>query len=42
MCRKEKNKLLEHKLQAAKAKELDLLKKIDELSAALKKAAKAA
>jgi hypothetical protein len=38
----EKNKLLEQKLQSAKIKEVELLKKIDELSAALKKAAKAA
>jgi hypothetical protein len=38
----EKNKLLEQKLQGAKTKEVELLKKIDELSAALKKAAKAA
>lgn len=38
----EKIKLLEQKLQGAKAKEVDLLKKIDDLAAALKKAAKAA
>jgi predicted nucleic acid-binding Zn-ribbon protein len=38
----EKIKLLEQKLQAAKTKEVDLLRKIDELSVALKKAAKAA
>jgi hypothetical protein len=38
----EKLKLLEQKLQDAKAKELELLKKIDDLSSALKKAAKAA
>lgn len=38
----EKNKLLEQKLQNAKTKEVELLKKIEELSAALKKAAKAA
>jgi hypothetical protein len=38
----EKSKLLEQKLQGAKTKEVELLKKIEELSAALKKAAKAA
>lgn len=38
----EKIKLLEQKLQAAKAKEVELLKKVEELSVALKKAAKAA
>jgi len=38
----EKTKLLEQKLQGAKTKEVELLKKIDELSAALKKASKAA
>lgn len=38
----EKAKLLEGKLQAAKTRELELLKKVEELSAALKKAAKAA
>lgn len=38
----EKQKLLEQKLQAAKAKELELLKKVDELAAALKKVNKAA
>jgi len=38
----EKIKLLEQKLQGAKTKELELLKKIDELNLALKKAAKAA
>lgn len=38
----EKAKLWEQKLQGAKAKELELLKKIDELANALKKASKAA
>lgn len=38
----EKTKLLEQKLQSAKAREVELLRKIEELSAALKKAAKAA
>lgn len=38
----EKTKLLEQKLQGAKAKEIELLKKVDELSHALKKAQKAA
>jgi hypothetical protein len=38
----EKNKLLEQKLQAAKAKELELIKKVEDLSALLKKASKAA
>lgn len=38
----EKSKLLEQKLQAAKAKELELIKKVEDLSALLKKASKAA
>ncbi|RZA07546.1 MAG: hypothetical protein EOP11_07390 [Proteobacteria bacterium] len=38
----EKIKLLEQKLQGAKTKEVELLRKIDELSSALKKASKAA
>ncbi|RZA05085.1 MAG: hypothetical protein EOP11_13625 [Proteobacteria bacterium] len=38
----EKIKLLEQKLQGAKTKEVELLRKLDELSAALKKASKAA
>ena len=38
----EKTKLLEQKLQSAKAREVELLRKIEELSVALKKAAKAA
>lgn len=38
----EKQKLIEQKLQASKAKEIELLKKIEDLSNALKKAAKAA
>ncbi|MGE3260371.1 MAG: hypothetical protein AB7K68_01195 [Bacteriovoracia bacterium] len=38
----EKMKLFEQKLQAAKAKELELLKKIDDLAALVKKASKAA
>jgi hypothetical protein len=38
----EKAKLMEQKLQGAKTRELELLKKIEELSSALKKAAKAA
>lgn len=38
----EKAKLMEQKLQTAKARELELLKKIEELTSALKKAAKAA
>jgi hypothetical protein len=38
----EKSKLMEQKLQAAKAKELELLKRLDELSSALKKASKVA
>ncbi|NUM88201.1 MAG: hypothetical protein HUU37_03265 [Bdellovibrionales bacterium] len=38
----EKAKLLERKLEAAKAKEIDLLKKVEELTALLKKATKAA
>ncbi len=38
----EKAKLMDQKLQAAKSKELELMKKIEDLSAALKKASKAA
>lgn len=38
----EKIKLLEQKLQGAKAKEVELLKKVEELMSALKKASKAA
>lgn len=38
----EKSKLMEQKLQGAKTKELELMKKIEELSGALKKASKAA
>lgn len=38
----EKAKLLERKLEAAKAKEIELLKKVEELTALLKKATKAA
>lgn len=38
----EKAKLMEQKLQSAKTKEIELLNKIEELSAALKKASKAA
>lgn len=38
----DKLKLMEQKLQAAKTKEIDLLKKIEELSVSLKKASKAA